>query len=443
VRHARAPLSSGDDTDAAKGNGAKVATTWWKRAGRLLRNAAVGLALLTALPVGLLTMVRDNFLFVVFDAQERVVDMDHLRALRVPIDAAMSPAAAGEALGQLFPVAAQRDFVPRVAGAPGTRPAEAMTAIAFPQGPVQQWWGPQHALLIRRAAEGLPVAEQAVLQRIANAPVWRTMDMVARAPWADVVGGRFETPFSTSATSMAMPMPYFMDIKVMGYAGVSRAAYYVSQRDYVRAEAALRTVLSVGFLLIDNGTSVMDALTGRLVVNTAREGLEQLYAVSGDQGMAANGAVLVKGTGKSKGMMRDRRAGQTFERVRAQQLQDIRNPALPRSLRFSQLDALQWSSCASLREVFLGPSADVQAANAYALRELARTPAERDYVRLASRALANAPYVPRALASSGSPPHGPLEILGATGVAQIVSTVTGKPQLATCTGAILGMGFGR
>lgn len=439
VREARAPLSGGDDTDAANGNGANVATTWWKRAGRLLRNAAVGLALLTALPVGLLTMARDNFLVFGFDAQERVVDMDHLRALRLPTDAALSPTAAGEALGQLFPVAAQRDFVPRVVASNGTRPAEAMTAIAFPEGPVQQWWGPQQAQLIRRAAEGLPVTEQAVLQRIANAPVWRTMDMVARAPWADVVGGRFATPFSASATSMAMPMTHFMDIKVMGYAGVSRAAYYVSQGDYVRAEAALRTVLSVGFLLIDNGMSVMDALTGRLVVNTAREGLEQLYAVSGSQGMVANGAALVKGTRTSKGMIRDRRAGQTFERIRAQQLLDIRNPALPRSLRFNQLDALQWSSCASLREVFLGPPADVQAASAYALRELARTPAEREYVRLVTRTLARGPYVPRAFASSGGIPHGPLEILGATGVAQIVSTITGNPRVTTCTRAMLGM----
>jgi hypothetical protein len=175
------------------------------------------------------------------------------------------------------------------------------------------------------------------------------------------------------------------------------------------------------------------------VVNTAREGLEQLYAVSGDQGMAANGAALVQPKQSPKGVPVDRRAGQTFERVRAQQLLDIHNPALPRSLRFSQLDALQWSSCASLREVFLGPSADVQAANAYALRELARTPAERDYVRLVTRSLADRRLAPRALAYSGRTEHGPLEILGATGVAQIVSTVTGKPQLATCTRMMLGM----
>ena len=63
---------------------------------------------------------------------------------------------------------------------------------------------------------------------------------------------------------------------------VSRAAYHlaIGQRD--SAEAVLRSIVSYGFSIADNGTGLIDQLSGRVVVGIGRSALENFYTVTHD-----------------------------------------------------------------------------------------------------------------------------------------------------------------
>ena len=56
---------------------------------------------------------------------------------------------------------------------------------------------------------------------------------------------------------------------------MSRAAYYLAIGQPDKSEAALRSVVSFGFALIDNASSAIDAMVGAVIVNIGRNGLEQ------------------------------------------------------------------------------------------------------------------------------------------------------------------------
>jgi len=401
---------------------------------RAARYAAVGITLLTALPLGMLALKQRNFLLEMSFVRERVMQVDALRALRVPTNAAVTPEIAGEALARLFPVDARGGFVPRHVIPKSERPSQLLAAIVAPvnadgnaNAEGAPWWGPKHEQIIRRAAAGVSPQEREVLRRIATAPLWQTVDMIAAAPSADIVGGKFRTPFAPGVQSYAMPIGNHLDMKTVLYASLSRAAYFVSRGEYGEAELALRRALSIGFVLIDNGVTPFDAIMGRMFVGVSHKALQELAQIPSAKSMLIPLPPLAEFEPRRANGAQASGAG--FEEVRASELRDIANPSLPRTLRMSSLEALQWSTCGSLREAVLGPSAEVLAANAAAVASLGRTAAEREYVRLLIR--------PRTFEASGS--HGSPVALAAAGAAQIVSTVTGNPHFAACTRVALDM----
>lgn len=400
-----------------------AAMSWWHGGWRALRYAAVGIALLAALPLGTVAMHRREFVRQTEGIRERVQQVDALRSLRVSVDASVTPQAAGEAYARLFPVDARDGFVPRLSVPEQERPAHTLRAIMSPASGTAnaQWWGPQHEQIIRRAAAGLSATERDVLRRIAAAPMWETVDRVASAPWADLVGGQYRTPFAPNAQAFAMPIMHYGEGRAITYASVSRAAYYVSLGEYVQAELALRRALSMGFLLIDNGASTFDALVGRMFVGVAYKGLKELAQVRGAQGVLMPLPEIPEIT--SWGAAELPASTASFDELRAAQLRALADPALPRTLRLASLETLPWSVCGSLKETLFGPSAAARAATAAAVTSLGRTPAERELVRLIARPLdLHEPFREEALFDRA-----------AVGAAQVVSAVTGKPQFAACT----------
>ncbi len=431
----RAPDTAGQTADTASSSSPGLSapsagSPWWRGAWRTVRYAAVGMVLLTGLPLAMLAVKKRVFLVETSFVRERVQQVEPLRALRVPTNASVTPQAAGAAFAQLFPVDARGGFVPRRAIPKSERPAQLLAAIVAPansNGNDAPWWGPKHEQIIARAAAGLSAQEREVLRRIAEAPLWKTVDVVAAAPSVDIVGSRFETPFAPGVHAYAMPIGNHLDNKTILYASLSRAAYFVSLREYRQAELALRRALSIGFVLIDDGASPFDAIMGRMVVGAAHKGLQELAQIPQAKGRLMPLPALPDNA--PRGPRETRFADASFAAVRETQLRDIADASLPRTLRLASLEDLQWSTCGSLTEAVLGPSAEVLAANTAAVASLARTTPEREYVRLITR--------PKTF--EASPFHGSLLAQAAAGAAQIVSAVTGNPHFAACTRAALDM----
>jgi hypothetical protein len=268
----------------------------------------------------------------------------------------------------------------------------------------------------------------AVLKTIAEAPVWKDFDRVARAPAVDIVGGMYETPFAENVSAVTLPIMRFNGTKELAYANSSRAAYYLAIGQPERAEQALRSTVGFGFALIDNGTSAIDALIGRVIVEIGRKSFEQLDAARGITASIARDAAppTTLSDLPSDVVASDR----TIDGLRKRLVAMSEDPSLSRAIRFSALERLALSSCSNVRDLLFAPRADVRDAFVRAKSELARFPSERAFVDLIEGAVIRYPGGP---VRNG----GPQQLL--VGASTIAGTVLNNPRMAACSRIILGV----
>jgi len=408
---------------------------WRRRILRVLRDAAIAVAVVAAVPIGLTTLVSrmppPGWYQPRFQAtQQRVRGAELSRPLASAKDPSITPRRAGELLASL---AAREDGRVHAAfplRAPVERYARPWKDLAIPAGPgglhrSSGWNGPNPSTVIKAVPQGLSSQELAYLKVIASAPVWPAFDLVASAPTVDVVGGRFELPFSPEARSYAMPIWGFAASKELAYANVSRAAYYLAIGKPAEADAVLRRTISFGFVFIDNATNLIDALIGRVIVGIGRGGLQDLYTVTNDPRLASVVAAgrEIRAPGSAP------RNVLSLEEARQMHLAGADNAALTRAVRLQHLDALSQSVCTNPRELVFGPGRDVRDAYTKAGRDLARVPSERALLDL----MQNTPSLP----VGPSAPSGRVARL-VVGASTIASIIFDNPRMAYCAATLAG-----
>lgn len=435
---ARVPQAkSSDAVDTAASTSQRA---WWHSAIRFVRDAVIGVALLTSVPLAVIGVRGANVtpsLASITDMRERLDDAARLRALKAPIDASVTPLDAGIALhrvhahrspivNEMFPT---RDVPPRVERPWENRPK----AIGmFPPSSYQGTDAMVASQLLQYAPGSFDPEMMAYLERVAAAPVWRDVDVVASAERVDVIGGAFTLPFRDDAFADAIPIPRFADTKALAYAGISRAAYYVATGHPDRAEAALKSIVSFGFAFIDNGTTAIDAMIGRVIVDIGRDGLHQFYGTTGD----ARGLALAEPLPKIATRLQSARALPRSPRerdpqfVRTELIALIQDPTMPRALRYNALHALAASGCGNVREVLFGADADVRAAIGDARSSMARFSSEQAFVDLLAQTTSRVP--PSQLRTGWSD----VLLLGA---ATTASTVLHNPRIASCALMVRGV----
>ncbi len=387
---------------------------WWRTGLRVMRDVAIGLALIAAIPfatIGLVGPTEWN----TNSTRDRVAEMERVRPLASSKDATITPIAAGEALYRLAPPKSEAgiEFKPVVADElpwAGAAPAAGLFA-----GHISTWWsGPDANTVIERAASGYSAAEIAWLKQIADAPIWRDMDLVANAPAIDIDGARLAAPLDPTKPWLATPTTATMRLRKIASAGVARAAYYVTQHDYARADAALRSVISLGFALVDNGTTFLEALTGRVLVDIGRSGMRQLALVDGRRDVYAIAAPFRSNPDARRTPMVDRQSHAA---------EFLADHSLPRSFRFEQYGLLAYSTCTRLSTVITGPSAADRAAMEDAQRTLPRFPSERAMLAVQGQRV-------DAIVNTVQPSNALTSII--VGAGEVTSAVTGNPRIATC-----------
>lgn len=401
--------------------------SWWRHGLRFVRDAAIGLSILAVVPFAVIGTRGEGLLRNQHQISDRVAEVERLRPLMVARNATITPTEAGALLHRLNPTKAPPSLPMHAVSEAPARPWDTMTPSDEMFGGLRADGneGRMAAGIVTAAARGFNAQELAYLLAVADAPIWREVERLASAPAVDVIGGRFVLPFRADATAWAMPVLRFNDTKRLAYAGVSRAAYYVATGQPLKAEAALKTVVSYGFVLVDNGSHTMDALIGRVIIGIGQNGLHQLYTLTGDaRGMALT-APFANVVGRTIAPIGgDLDADAALARL----LRDARDPTMPRTVRLEALHQLSVASCSSVRGMVFGPSDAVQDAFAQARGDLARYPSERAYLDLMYGTVDRTTDLPWRISRSD------MLVMGA---ASATSAVLGNPRVASCTRIVL------
>jgi hypothetical protein len=411
--------------------------SWFRIAARIVRDAAIAVALLATVPILLVATQGEriwghgNF---ASSVRTRMKQVEVARSLALPADPSITPMQAGLAYSALIPARESADFPAiEIASRPeATWRTAVLTPDMFTTAAPDLYHGPSSKTILEAVSKGFNAQETAFLHTLATAPVWRDFDIVARAGAMDIIGGQLKVPFAPTATAEQMPLTNFKAAREMAYAAVSRAAYHMSigQRD--SAETVLRSIVSFGFVMIDNSTNLMDELIGNLMVGTGRDGLRRFYVITHDPRANTPALAQLDNSLYLRANEQTSTLRPSVDEVRQQLIAQSADPSVARGERFETLRQLSVSSCTNVRDLMFGQRTDVTDAIRNARSTLARYPSEQALVDLVSRP-------PELGRSDGG--YDPIQAL-AVSSATVAGVVLRNPRLATCTRLVVGGYFG-
>ena len=411
---------------ALSGAPGRARRSWLGIATRMVRDALIAVALMASVPIGIVALNGDRpwrFSGYSNNMRARVAQSEAMRPLALPKDASITPMQAGLAFNALQPKLEVRGF-PMIE--PAVRPEASwehaiITPEMFPTAQPSLYRVPTGSIL-EAVAKGFTPQEMSYLKNLATAPVWRNFDLVARAPAVDFIGGRFKVPFAPDARAYELPLVRNKVAREIASAAVSRAAYHMALGQRDSAETILRSVVSFGFALVDNGTSLIDELIGNLIVGAGRDDLRRFYVITKDS-RASMPALMPPAKLVAKSNFDVPKGAGYMEERRRQLIARSQDPKTLPGERYETLHLLAATACTNVRELLLGRRSDVTDVLRNASTQLARYPSERALVELLSRE----PDFPKQ-----APYFEPFNDL-AVSAASVVGTVIHNPRLAACT----------
>ncbi len=267
-------------TIAAPSNGRRV---------RIAIRSAWALGLLVALPVlslvpaaGLGRSLVDGTIPSLDRVAERVIRGEAYRSYRVDADNSVSPAEAGTILHRLMSVGSME------AARPGERPPDVRIERAWipaPEGGDAQLLGFDRPLwgdsLLPLVARGASDEQRAYLREVASHPALTDFARLAGATAVDVGSARWALPFPEGLTLATLPIPSFASFRDGARAQLAAAAVAWMDGRTDAAEQRLREIISVGFLLAEDGPTLIDNLIGYTLVDLGGTALQDFYRLSG------------------------------------------------------------------------------------------------------------------------------------------------------------------
>ena len=312
---------------------------------------------------------------------------------RLPSDPRITPDAAGVALASLTTEPTQRPIGFTYRDIPD-RPTAPWRALPIPQ---ETFPGvgiingvPDHNKILDQVSRPLTAMQRQALQMIGSAAIWWSYDLVARASAVDVLGGRVSVPFGDRAQMLFLPVGRSAEIRWLSQAGVSRAAWHLSEGRRDSAEYVLRGIISFGAAVVENAPLLIDQFAGTAALATGRTALIRYFTLIGD----SRGATLAAETeaavaGYTRPAVLDPISRADFAEMRRRMVAIVNARELPRALRIEMLMQLKSTSCQSFRHVAFGED-DLARTSAEALKaELARFPSERALIDLMAKPLSD------------------------------------------------------
>lgn len=254
--------------------------------GRLLRRGAVVVGVLAALfAIPILTLVPTAAVGPVLaelaipsvdNVRARAARAEAVRSYRVEVDRSVTPGEAGRLLHDLSYVGTDRR--------PPPGEVEPSRRIATPWLPDPEGRNPtgMHPhewpdSLFTVVARGATDALREYLERIAAHPARADLSRLASAGAIDVAGGRYVDPLPRDVILVNLPIPRYSELRDATYSHIGAAAAALLDGRPERAEELVREVVSLGFLLGDDGPTLMDNLTGYALIEEGAGALSDLY----------------------------------------------------------------------------------------------------------------------------------------------------------------------
>lgn len=240
------------------------------------------------------------------------------------------------------------------------------------------------AELMRRPLSDFSDAQRVALLQAAAHPAHDEFHLLARAELVDVVSGRWTVPFPDSLVFQDLPWPRFQAYRTAGLAQVAKAAVEIADGDAEAAEHTLRELVATGFLLIDQGPTLLDNLMGVELTRMGAEGLEGYYVRVGQPELAASLSWAREG---ALAAARKARAGLTPEDARSL-LQGVpalvENETALRGLRWEYFATFNMlAPCINLHKMVFGPDDTYLEWRRRAERAIVRVPGEQRLFDLA------------------------------------------------------------
>lgn len=260
----------------------------------------VVLAAITLASASVIAPILTTIAMPSFDTyRQRIARVEAYRTYAIEGDVSVSPAEAGQLLHDLMFVG---DEVEKMAGRrPPSRAIETpWIPAANPFGLEPFTWADS---LLERVEAGITAEERDFLREIGRHPGWGDFSRLARASTVDAGQARWDLPFVPGTTMATVPIPSFGSFRVSASAAVGAAALDVVEGRESEAEDRLREVIAVGFLLIDDGPTLIDNLVGVATVEVGGRALASLYRLTDRTSDAAELSRLVEVAGRTAAMM--------------------------------------------------------------------------------------------------------------------------------------------
>jgi hypothetical protein len=245
--------------------------------------------------------------------------------------------------------------------------------------------------LMIRPLEAFSADQRAALLQAAEHPAQSEFETLARAELVDVVSGRWTLPFPDTMTFQDLPWPRFPAFRLAGLARVSKAAAELGASRPEQAEATLRELISTGFLLIDQGPTLIDNLMGVELTRMGGDALEAFYRRTG---RADQADALEWAREGALSAARKARAGLVGDDVRGllQGVPDlVENEEALRGLRWEYFATFNMlAPCINLQRMVFGPGDTLDAWRRRAERSIVRLPGERELFDLAEHGVLGA-----------------------------------------------------
>lgn len=293
-----------------------------------------------------------------------------------------------------------------------------------------QYRGPNPSMIVARARGGFTNAELSYLGAMAQAPLWSDFEQLAGlSPDIGLMQPIF--PSGDSARVPLPPLVAFGDARQLAIGSIYRAAWSLAMHDSLSAERTLRHTLTVGFAIIDVGTGAMDALAGAMLVEMARDGLQQLRTPD-SPAASANRTALARPRMAFIESMMNQTSGTPTHQLRRELADAVADSTLPRTLRLQALQSLVLTNCDAVRTALFGANDAMRATAHAARRAMTRVQADAAFFDAIDASLTEGPATPFPITQAGpSQPTATITVLGAVG--DVVAWSTRTPRIGRCT----------
>jgi serine/threonine-protein kinase len=367
--------------------------------------------------------------------QSRIREVTYGRSWRVPLDSSITAAEAGRVFARLAPPRASTDarIYPALRVPPDTLTGPAYPPVcdtAFADGPDGAFTD-AFPDLFERAHAGFTPEQRVCVRRVDAMPGLALLGTLARAPALDPWGSILDLPLPPTVAPHDIPIHTFPRVRGLAYAAMAKAASASAEGRHAEAERTLREVISMGYLLIDDGRSLITGLIGAVVAGLALDYLEDHYRLTG-QAEAARRLAAARDSARDVSQAvylaqdQARSAWRSSDPVTLREitLGMARDTAVIPALRWEMLRLMAVLPCTNTRELLFGPSPRLEAAWERARVGLVQTRADSAVFAVFEETL------PRLARQEASNPF--------LGGVRLVGRVLGSDRLQGCA-AVMGL----